>query len=806
MKKQRTMTTEPKRRNAPKVARRRGSAAGGLQEKLDLRTRELREALEQQTATADVLKVISRSAFDLNAVFKTVAESSVTLCGADRAIIFRFDGEMLRAAAAFNAPQKLTDWLERNPIQPGRHSVAARAALEHRTIQVTDVLADPEHTYAAKNIESFRTVLGVPILKGDDLLGVILIYHTEVRPFTDKQIALVETFAAQAGIAIENTRLLNELRQSLQQQTATSDVLSVISSSPGELEPVFTAMLENATRICDAKFGTLYRGGEDTFQLVSTHGLPPAIAEDLRRAGPRRPPPNTTALGRVAATKRTAHIADALSELGDLNPPPGFTGPSLVKLAGARTVLGVPMLKQDELVGAIVVYRTEVRPFTDKQIELVQNFAAQAVIAIENTRLLKELRQRTDDLSEALEHQTATTEVLQVINASPGDLAPVFRAILEKAHSRCAAALGTLGMCDGEMWRAVVMHGYPETLAKRLRQGSRISDNPLLRPLLDGAGLVHITDMAGIDHPIARANVEFGIHTLLIVPLRKDGALIGTISAARYEIHSFSDKQIDLLTNFASQAVIAIENTRLLNELTKMNQQLEQRVKDQVGEIERMGRLRRFLPQQVADLIVASGMEKQLESHRREITALFCDLRGFTGFSESSDPEDVMALLREYHAAIGEIIIKYSGTLERYAGDGVMVIFNDPVPVPNPALQAVKMALDMRVTIGALIEKWRRLGHDLGFGIGIAHGFATLGTIGFEGRFDYAAIGTVSNVASRLCDEAKPGQILISPRVLMAVENDVTVEPVGEFTLKGIRRPMSTYNVLAAAAPETSHA
>ena len=209
-----------------------------------------------------------------------------------------------------------------------------------------------------------------------------------------------------------------------------------------------------------------------------------------------------------------------------------------------------------------------------------------------------------------------------------------------------------------------------------------------------------------------------------------------------------------------------------------------------------MSRLRRFLPPQVADLIVASGTEKQLESHRREITALFCDLRGFTGFSESSDPEDVMALLREYHAAIGEIIIKYSGTLERYAGDGVMVIFNDPVPVENPALQAVLMALDMRAAIGALIEKWRDLGHDLGFGIGIAHGFATLGTIGFEGRFDYAAIGTVSNVASRLCDEAKPGQILISPRVRQAVEKAVTVEPVGEFTLKGIRRPMMTYNVL----------
>jgi len=183
-----------------------------------------------------------------------------------------------------------------------------------------------------------------------------------------------------------------------------------------------------------------------------------------------------------------------------------------------------------------------------------------------------------------------------------------------------------------------------------------------------------------------------------------------------------------------------------------------------------------------------------------EPTALFCDLRGFTGFSESSDPEDVMALLRDYHAAIGQIIIKYSGTLERFAGDGVMVVFNDPVPVENPALQAVLMALEMRVAIGALIEKWRDLGHDLGFGIGIAHGFATLGTIGFEGRFDYAAIGTVSNIASRLCDEAKPGQILISARVRQAVEKVVTVEPVGEFNLKGIRRPMAAYNVLASSS------
>ena len=283
--------------------------------------------------------------------------------------------------------------------------------------------------------------------------------------------------------------------------------------------------------------------------------------------------------------------------------------------------------------------------------------------------------------------------------------------------------------------------------------------------------------------------IELGAEDYLPKPF--EPTLLRARVYASLERKRLHDQVVAQAAELASQAA----------ELATWNKTLEQRVADQLGEIERMGKLRRFLAPQVADLIVASGMEKQLQSHRREITALFCDLRGFTSFSETSDPEDVMMLLRDYHAAIGQIIIKYGATLEHFAGDGAMLIFNDPLPIDKPELQAVRMALEMRDAIGTLTEKWRRLGHDIGFGIGISNGFATLGTIGFEGRFDYAAVGTVSNIASRLCDEAKPGQILISPRVLMAVEDTMKVEPVGELTLKGIRRPMTAYNVVAASAP-----
>jgi class 3 adenylate cyclase len=233
-------------------------------------------------------------------------------------------------------------------------------------------------------------------------------------------------------------------------------------------------------------------------------------------------------------------------------------------------------------------------------------------------------------------------------------------------------------------------------------------------------------------------------------------------------------------------------------QLREWNQTLEQKVAEQVSELDRVSRLRRFLAPQLADVIVSSGDETLLENHRREITVVFCDLRGFTAFAETAEPEEVMGIIQEYHGAMGELIFRYEGTLEHFSGDGVMVFFNDPLPVRDPAVRAAQMAVAIRERVGALTEHWRKRGYELGVGLGIAMGFATLGKIGFEGRFDYAAIGTVSNVASRLCDEAQPGQILISPRVLMAVENVVSVEPTGEMTLKGIRRPLPVHNVVDA--------
>jgi signal transduction histidine kinase len=407
VKAQRRKAATSKRRNVPKTVRRRGSSAASLHKQVALLTRERDEALEQQATTSEILKVISRSTFDLQPVLESLLEKAVRLCGADRGLIMRQDGDLYRVAASYgHSDEFLEGVVKRNPIHQDRSSATGRAVLERRVVHIHDTLADPEYRWGKDHRGEegmHRTILAVPMLKADTIIGVILIRRTQVQPFTDKQIALLSNFAAQAVIAIENTRLFQaeqqrtrELTESLEQQTATSEVLQIISSSPGDLKPVFESLLANATRICEANFGMLYRFDDGVFRAEAVRDAAPAFVSYLRSNPPRADPRN--ALGRVLQTKQPVHVVDIKAEPAYAEREPARV--ATVELAGARTFLAVPMLKEDQLIGCIAIYRKEVRPFSDKQIALVTSFASQAVIAIENTRLLTELRQRTDELAQ----------------------------------------------------------------------------------------------------------------------------------------------------------------------------------------------------------------------------------------------------------------------------------------------------------------------------------------------------------------------------------------------------------------------
>ena len=548
-----------------------------LEKKLEARTRALSEALEQQTATSEVLGVISSSPGELEPVFQAMLANAVRLCAASFGNLYLRDGEFFYLVAFHNTPPAFVAQRRGRPYRPSTIGPPGRMLRTRSVVHVVDLTADPSYREHDPGVVAFvelagtRTVLVVPMLKDGEPIGYLSTYRQEVRPFTDKQIELVKNFAAQAVIAIENTRLLNELRESLQQQTATSEVLQVISSSPGELEPVFEAMLENAVRICEAKCGNLflYQGG--AFRTGALFGAPPGWAE-MRQREPIFGPGPKAPLSLVARTKQVFHVEDARLEQAYIERDPTFVG--IVELGGARALLVVPMLKEGELVGAIVIYRQEVRPFTEKQIDLVTNFAAQAVIAIENTRLLNELRQRTDDLSEALEQQTATSEVLQVISSSPGELEPVFQVMLENATRICEATFGNLHLYEGDAFRRVALHNAPQAYADRPTTRSVIPRrrSRLLDHVADTKQTVHVVDVVveNPDEPIARLA---GARTLLIVPMIKEDELIGAIGIYRQEVRPFTDKQIELVKNFAAQAVIAIENTRLLNELRESLQQ-----------------------------------------------------------------------------------------------------------------------------------------------------------------------------------------------------------------------------------------
>jgi PAS domain S-box-containing protein len=523
---------------------------------------ETREALEQQTATAEVLEVINSSRGDLTPVFDAMLEKAHELCGIASGSLELYDGESFRAVAVRGLSDTFADLLRQG--YPASDNPATRPLIEgHRLAHIHDV-AETNYsiTRSSSELEDVHTLLCVPLRRSGTLIGMIASGRREIRPFSDKEISLLENFAAQAVIAIENARLITETREALDQQTATAEVLSVINSSPGDLAPVFETMLEKAMRLCEAAFGLMHIYDGERVRPVARRGLPPRFAEFV--ANPANQPGPGGATPRLIGGARYVHIADLKDEEAYRTGEPYRR--ALVEVGGARTLLAVPLIKDGTFLGQIAIYRQEVRPYSDKQITLLENFAAQAVIAMENARLITETR-------EALEQQTATAEVLGVINSSPGDLAPVFDTVLEKAMRLCEADLSVFFTYDGDVCRASAMRGATEEYARFLTTSAlRPSQTNIAGMLIRGEPFVELADIAvaggyRAGDPAARAAVDLGgMRSVLAVPLRQDNRLLGIVIVYRREVRRFTDNQIALVQNFAAQAVIAMENARLLTE------------------------------------------------------------------------------------------------------------------------------------------------------------------------------------------------------------------------------------------------
>jgi signal transduction histidine kinase len=511
---------------------------------------ELKEALEQQTATSEILGVIASSPTDIQSVLDTIAETAARLCNSTDAQLRLVEESVLRLAASYG-PLPVPG--ETIPIN--RRTVSGRAVTERQAIHVHDLEPERETEYPEAARDGSRTILGMPLLRKGSPVGSILIRRLRVQPFTDKQIALLKTFADQAVIAIENVRLFQELNESLEQQTATSEILGVIARSPTDVQPVLDVVAENAAKLCEATDASILQIEGDTLRLAASFGSLPAIAD-------RRPLNRDTPSGRAILDRETIHIRDLLEHLDEFPPQARTRGLQ----GGLRTLLATPLYRERVPIGAILIRRTEVRPFSEKQIALLKTFADQAVIAIENVRLFKEIQERNAELREALEHQTATAEVLGIISRSPTDVQPVLDAIVESAARVCGIDDVVLRLNENNALVPRAHFGPIPTVRVQISM-----DEPQYRWMRE-RGALHIPD-ARAQNDFPEVGPRGNYRTYLGIPLRLQEEFIGGLFARRTEVRPFTPAQITLLETFADQAVIAIENVRLFQELKEALEQ-----------------------------------------------------------------------------------------------------------------------------------------------------------------------------------------------------------------------------------------
>ena len=544
---------------------------------------------------------------------------------------------------------------------------------------------------------------------------------------------------------------------------AVGRMLAAVTGAGFELQPILDRIAAEASALCHAEVAFVFLREGDLFHYVAASGGRPEHMQ-FEREHPE-PIGRGSIVGRVALTGAAVQIPDLAADAEYES--------SAYRVGGFRTLLGVPIRSDGELIGAFGIGRLEVSPFSDAEIDLVSLFADQAAIAIRVARLLTETH-------EALERETAVGEVLQTISRSTFELDAVLQAVLDNAVRLSHADQGGITReVDGE-FRARIMSADVPAEFRELMSGTAFRPergSAMGRALLEGAPVQIVDVLDDPEYELSDAQRLAGFRTLLGVPLLRDGEPIGVLSIWRKRVQAFTAPEISLVSTFADQAVLAIENVRLFETIDRQRTELA-----------------RYAPQ-AAELLSSSEGEQLLAGHRREITALFADLRGFTAFAEQAEPEEVLGVLRQYHNVVGALAVANGGTVEHFAGDGLMVFFNDPKPVPDHQLAAVRTACEMRERFGVLSTAWQKRGYALGLGIGIAAGFATLGRIGFEGRYDYAAIGNAVILASRLSSAAAAGQILISQRVFATIEEAVEAEPVPGLELKGFSHAQTAYAV-----------